>query len=103
MIHSMTTHKDTRIKSFNNCNTRYLVYIITCELCSLQYVGCTTCRLRDRLYHHLYDIQKNHAINVAKHWNEHHNKDVASLSIQGVEKVTVPKRGGDKFRILCKK
>lgn len=46
---------------------------------------------------------RNHSMNVAKHWNRCHNKDVTSLFIQGVEKVVLPKRGGDKFRMLCKK
>lgn len=40
---------------------------------------------------------------MAKHWNECHNKDVTNLCIQGVEKIVMPNRGGEEFRILCKK
>lgn len=60
------------------------------------------CRLKDRLYDHLRDIEKNHYANVAKHWNIVHNKDVSSLFIQGIEAIVTPPRGGDRFRALCK-
>lgn len=51
--------------------------------------------MKDRLYDHLYGIKKNKSTNVAKHWNLVHNKDIASLSIQGVEKIVTPIRGGE--------
>lgn len=94
---SATTGKSYKILSFINCNTQFVVYVITCTLCSIQYVGRTTRRLN-----HLYDIEKDHSTNVACHWNDFHNKDTSSLVIQGIEKVVRPPRGGDKFKILCK-
>lgn len=86
-----------------NWNTKFLVYVITCEMCHIQYVGRTTRRLKDRLYDHLYDIEKNKSTDVAKYWNDIHHKDVSSLVIQGVEKIVTPKRGGDLFRTLCRR
>lgn len=74
-----------------------------CEICQIQYVGCMTCRLRDRMYDHLHDIEKDRLTNVAKHWILVHHKDVSSLSIQGIEKIMTPVRGGDKFQLLCKR
>lgn len=41
-------------KSFFNCNTKYVVYIIICKTCTVQYVGRTNRRLRDRFYEHLF-------------------------------------------------
>lgn len=67
------------------------------------YVGRMTRRLRDCLHDHLYDIEKNHSTNVARHWVQHHKKNVPSHVIQGMEKITMPTRGGDKFGILCRK
>lgn len=58
-------------------------------------------QLRDRLQDHLYDIQKDHNTNVARHWNDIHHKDVSGLVIQAVEKIVSLVRGGDKFKILC--
>lgn len=77
-----TTGKSHKISSFFNCNTRFVVYVITCTLCSIQYVGRTT--LKDSLYDHFYDIEKDHSTNVARHCNELHCKDTSSLVIQGV-------------------
>lgn len=99
---SVTTGKTHKIKSFINCNTWFVVYVITCTSCPIQYVGRTTRKLRDRLYDHLYDIDRNHPTNIARHWNDYHNKDVSSLVIQGMEKIVGPLRGGDKLKILCR-
>lgn len=102
-VRSCTNGKSFDISSFINCNTRFLIYLITCDVCQIQYVGRTTRRLKDRLYDHLFDIEKNRPTNVAKHWNLIHFKDTSSLSIQGIEKIVTPKRGGDRFRMLCKR
>lgn len=102
-IQSCTNKNTHEISTFINCNTSFLVYVITCTSCHIQYVGRTIRRLKDRLYDHLYDITKNHSTNVAKHWNLVHAKDVSSLFIQGIEKIATPKRGGDRFRLLCKR
>lgn len=58
IIISSSTGKTHKIHSFANCNTRYVIYVITCTTCSVQYVGRTILRLKDRLYDHLYDIEK---------------------------------------------
>lgn len=55
---------------------------ITCNSCNVQYVGHTTRRLRDRLYDHLHDIEKNHSTNFSRHWIDVHDKDVSCLTIQ---------------------
>lgn len=56
---SSPTVKTFDITSFINCNTKFLIYVITCDLCHIQYVGRTTRRLKDLgLYDHLYDIEK---------------------------------------------
>lgn len=80
-MNSSINGKTFDISSFINSNTKFLVYLITCELCHIQYVGRTTRRLKDQLYDHLHDIEKNKSTNVAKHWNLIHFKDVTSLSI----------------------
>lgn len=53
IVSSVTTGKSHKILSFINCNKRFVVYVITCILCPIQYVGRTTRRLKDRLYDHL--------------------------------------------------
>lgn len=100
---SSSTGKSHKIHSFANCNTRYVIYAITYIVCSIQYVVRTIRRLKDRLYNHLYDIEKNHNTSVARHWNDIHNKNTSSLSIQAIDKILRPPRGGDKFNLLCKR
>lgn len=51
----------------------------------------------------LYNIEKEHGTNVARHFNNAHGGDISALQIQGIEKVMVPRRGGDLFRTLCKR
>lgn len=103
VVVSTSTGKSHKIHSLVNCNTRYVIYAITCTACSIQYVGRMIQRLKDRLYDHLYDIEKDHATNVARHWNSVHHKDTSSLVIQGIDKIVKLPRGGDKFSILCKR
>ena len=92
VVKSCSNGRDFKIKEFINCNTKYVVYVITCNSCHVQYVGRTIRRLRDRLS--LYDIEKDHNTNVAKHWNNVHDKNISSLSIQGMERIVCPARGG---------
>lgn len=68
-VSSCTKRKSFDILSFINCNTKFLVYLITCDAFHVQYMGRTTRRLKDRLHDHLYDIEKNRSTNVTKHWN----------------------------------
>ena len=103
VIRSCSSGRNFFIKQYINCNTKFVVYVITCNICNVQYVGRTIRRLRDRLSDHLYDIDKNHNTNVARHWNNVHDKNISSLSIQGIERIVCPVRGGDRFKLLCKR
>lgn len=38
-----------------NCNSTYVVYLITCILCHMQYVGSTSCTLKTCICRHLSD------------------------------------------------
>lgn len=78
------------------------MYLIKYKACAIQYVGHTTRGLRDRLHNHIYNLEKEHGTNAARHFNETHGGDVTLLQIQGIEKVTTPRRGDDSFRILFK-
>lgn len=103
LIKSCSNQKEFSIPVFINCNTKFVVYVITCTSCQVQYVGRTTRRLRDRLHDHLYNTEKEILTNVSKHWVYTHHKDTSSLTIQGIEKIITPVRGGDRFQLLCKR
>lgn len=56
-IHS-TGRSTYKIKSHINCNSQYVVYIIGCDLCNVQYVGCTIRQLKICIAEHVADAIK---------------------------------------------
>lgn len=60
-----TSHMITRpfaIKNDISCNSKNIMYLITCMDCCIQYVGCTTNTLKTRIRHHLSDISNEMAV-----------------------------------------
>ncbi|KAK6172572.1 hypothetical protein SNE40_016201 [Patella caerulea] len=58
-----------RINNHLDCNTKFIIYLITCKNCRIQYVGQSGNSLRVRLYGHNNDIKKFNDTPVAKHFN----------------------------------
>lgn len=54
-------HNCKRFESntFLNCDSKYAIYIIHCNECSLCYVGCTIRKIKMRISEHLLAISKN--------------------------------------------
>lgn len=77
---------------------RYIVYLITCKSCKIQYVGCTTSTLKTRIRRHLSDASRPLAIGVSmvsRHRQQVHGGSTNSLKFSGIAKITRPLRGGD--------
>ena len=51
-----------------NCNSSNLIYLITCKLCGLQYIGETKRKLKDRLNDHISNIRTNKITAIALHF-----------------------------------
>ena len=49
---SKTNGKEFRISYNLNCNSENMVYLITCKVCGIQYVGSTTTTFRFRFNNH---------------------------------------------------
>ena len=49
---SKTNGKEFRINYNLNCNSKNVVYLITCKVCGIQYVGSTTTTFRSRFNNH---------------------------------------------------
>lgn len=56
----------------DNCQSKYLIYVISCTECLKQYVGRTRRRLCDRLRDHMSNIRMNENSNTARYLNQHH-------------------------------
>ena len=65
------THKQTFQCMTNvNCQSENLIYLITCSLCGIQYVGPTKNRILTRFKGHYQDIKTNNDTTVARHFNK---------------------------------
>ena len=69
-----------------NCQSKHVVYLITCTKCNLQYIGETGQQLKDRLIHHLSDIKTKKASTISIHFNSpSHSK--LDLNVVGIEQI----------------
>lgn len=84
------------ILSYINCNTKFVVYLITCQEYRVQYVGCTTTPLKVRIRRHLSDSHNPLALNissVSRHFAQIHKGDITSFTFSGIESVSRHVRG----------
>ena len=90
------------IKGIISCNTKGVIYVIYCP-CGKYYVGKTTRALKTRIAEHRSSIRcKNLLYPVAEHFLEA-DHPVSALRYIGIEKVPVPRRGGDLDNTLLKR
>ena len=72
-----STGATRQIKSHITCNTKNLIYMIQCNRCSLQYIGETKRRLKDRFNEHRRCVDKTNTkskpTTVAEHFLSHPN------------------------------
>jgi hypothetical protein len=88
LFHSTKTRKTYNIKGVSSCNTKNIVYLITCKKCQLQYVGETSRTLRERLNEHRSAIKtKNINSPIGIHFNLA-NHSITDLGIIIIEKIT---------------
>ncbi len=89
------------IRSVITCTTTHVIYLICCP-CGLAYVGKTVGQLKQRISEHKSLIWRNERnYPVAVHFNEF-NHDISTLRFTGIEKVCLPKRGGNHDLLLKK-
>ncbi|OCT80527.1 hypothetical protein XELAEV_18027338mg [Xenopus laevis] len=90
-----------RNKCYINCNTTYVVYLLTCKKCNIQYVGSTFRNLKCRMREHIHSIESHStSTTVSRHFLDCNNSDIKYLKIQGIEKIYESSRGGDKISKL---
>lgn len=95
---SFATGKHFPIKQYINCNSHWIIYLISCNICKIQYVGCTQQKLKERFRRHISDIPSagsKFVSAVSKHCYVQHHGSSASLQIHGIERIKPAARGGD--------
>ena len=94
-----TQEKSLTIRGTITCSTSNVIYLLTCP-CGLAYVGQTSRALKTRISEHRSNIRtKNPKSPVAQHFNKM-GHSVAQLRYVGIERVTLPQRGGDIHNLL---
>lgn len=91
---SNITHKTYKLKADYNCKTMNVVYLITCEYCSLQYVGQTSRTLADRINNHLSCIRTKKDTTIALHFNLPHHDYTRHFKIMAIENIAAKIAGG---------
>ena len=75
MIHTYTFQSVQTKETFDiyhdvNCKSKYVIYLLECKLCKVQYVGKSETAFNIRLNNHRKDIKNPNAIPICKHFNE---------------------------------
>ncbi|OCT86458.1 hypothetical protein XELAEV_18020141mg [Xenopus laevis] len=97
------TKETHQIRSYINCNTNSVVYLISCLKCHKQYVGCTMRNLKNRIREHLNSLNSEKVNSpVARHFIECNGGDTKWMSVQGIGRVNLGPRGGDLLAKLLK-
>lgn len=95
---STSTSVEFEIKSFITCSTERVVYLLQCP-CGLQYVGRTKRPLSVRLNEHVTNILAGFPKHpVSRHYLETHNRDPRKTIFLGIDRYTIPWRGGSLLR-----
>lgn len=81
IIKSCSNGFSSTITQLVNCNTRFVIYLVTCISCNIQYVGRTTRRLGDRMRDHFSHIRTNKNTNLARHFNQFHHQSVQAYKL----------------------
>ena len=83
---STNTKKSYKIRSNIHCNTKNIIYLITCRKCGLQYVGETERTLRERATDHRSRINKKLETPISIHFSQAGHSTL-DMKIQPIEKV----------------
>lgn len=70
---STTTGEILPIHHSLNCQSKHVIYLVTCSTCSVQYVGLTHNRLNHRFWNHRHAIRTLGDTALSRHMNEHPN------------------------------
>ncbi|OCT58568.1 hypothetical protein XELAEV_18002002mg [Xenopus laevis] len=98
---SSNTKRVYKIKDFINCNSSFVIYLLICTKCNIQYVGCTSRKFKCRMREHINQIvSHSSATVVSRHFSECSDRVCSHLRIQGIEKITPTAKGGDLMQRL---
>ena len=81
---STNTGREYQIKRSYTCTSSWVIYLVTCTHCNIQYVGQTTQEMRQRHYGHRSDIRSGTA-GLGSHFKEVHGHGLDLRSMANLE------------------
>ena len=81
---SSNTKREYKIRRNYTCTSRWVIYLVTCSACNIQYVGQTRQEMRQRHYGHRSDI-KNGIAGLGSHFKEVHGNGLDLKVKQNLE------------------
>ena len=80
---SNVTKEKFKIHHRVNCRSKFVIYLLECILCKIQYVGKSEWPLNIRINKHRNDVPREDAIQACRHYREHNHvfKDHARFTI----------------------
>ena len=70
---SNQTNKMFEIYHKNNCKNSFVIYLLECYICNIQYVDKSEKPFNVRLNNHRKDVKNHNALPACKHFNKHDN------------------------------
>ena len=70
-----------------NCRTTWLIYLITCNRCLMQYIGKSEWPFNQRLNKHRFDVPVKNAPQVDQHFNKNNHNFDSDASFTLIEKL----------------
>ena len=95
--HSKVIKPTKRLKSTYqrvNCKSSFVIYLLECYICNIQYVGKSETPFNIRLYNHRKDVKNPNAIPACKHFNRHdhdfnnHGKIIIKEQLRNIRTTT---------------
>ena len=91
---SNQTNKTLKIYHRVNCKSSFVIYLLECYICNIQYVGKSETPFNIRLNNHRKDVKNPNAIPACKHFNRHdhdfnnHGKIIIIEQLRNIRKTS---------------
>ena len=96
---SFKTGKSYTIRSNLTCDSKNVIYLVSCKKCQLQYIGSTTTEFKVRFRNHKsFMVTNNKSCEVAVHFNSTPHS-LQDFSFQCIDQINQDCAEGDKFLI----
>lgn len=102
IFHDSESINEYTFKSFINCSTSRVLYILECP-CHKLYVGKTKHQLQVRFAEHLKSIRLKEKTRIAQHFLKFHQWSVSGLSVKGFFALNLSDRRRDYDTVLMRK